>query len=78
VAAGILLRRKVIPLERMPRIIGIGSFLFGFAFLMISSLTYRRPIETVGYTATNFVLAACIAVAGYVTVVAIVRRKRPP
>jgi hypothetical protein len=76
VAAGIIIKRKIVPLERMPRIIGIGSFIFAFVFFMISSLTYRRPAEVVDYTATNIVLAAGIAIGGYVSIVAMVRRNR--
>jgi hypothetical protein len=76
VASGIVIKRKIIPLERMPRITGIVSFIYGFVLLMIGSLTDRRPAEIVDYTATNFALSACLAIGGYVTIAAIVRRNR--
>jgi len=63
---GILVNRKIIPLERIPRIVGIGSFIFGFLFLMIYGLTNERPAEIVADTTRNFILAAAIAFGGYI------------
>jgi len=61
----ILLKQKRLKPEALPRVLGVGAFVYGFVCMMTFSAILRPTSEFVNYTIENLFWSLAVSIMGY-------------
>jgi hypothetical protein len=62
----ILIKRGKLKPEMWPRVFGIGTGIYGFVSLMITSILLRPRSKIVNYTVESFLWSLALAIVAYI------------
>lgn len=71
-----LIRQSKLKPEMFPRVLGIGTTVYGFALLMTASLLLRPLSDFINYTLTNYLLVAALGIVAYISGYIMKRRQK--